>query len=87
MRVERQHNVFGFTVTVAVDVPACATLSAGMTARLAHHAEAGLRGLCRRIAWHVIEWPKRQLVLRRLSFDDAEALGLLAEWRKAKEES
>jgi hypothetical protein len=55
-----------------------------MVARLEHHVELGLRKLARRVAWHVIEWPKREAVLRRMSFDDAEILGLLPEWRKAK---
>jgi len=84
--VERQRNVFGFDVVLRVSVPEVVTLSPALRARLDHHVEVGLRGVCRRLAWHVIEWPKREAVLRRLSFDDAEALGLLPEWRKAKQE-
>lgn len=87
MTVERQQNVFGFVTTITVDVPPVATLPPGLLARLEHHVEGSLRIAARRIAWHVIEWPTRQAVLRRLSAADAEALGVQREWRLARAES
>jgi len=84
MTVERQQNVFGFMTTIAVEVPAVAAMPPGLMARLEHHVEQSLKTTARRIAWHVIEWPKREAVLRRLSMSDAEALGLLREWRDAQ---
>lgn len=82
----RRQNVFGFDVTLAVEVPEMVTLDHPMQARLEHRVEKALKVACRQIAWHVIEWPKRSGVLRRMSFNDAEALGLLTEWRKAHNE-
>lgn len=86
MKVERQQNVFGFLATLTVEVPAVATLSPGMAARLEHHVERGVQTVARRIAWHVIDWPKRRDVLRRMAKTDALALGLGREWEQAQTE-
>lgn len=86
MLVEREQNIFGFAATVRVDVPQVVELSPSMSARLEHSVEAAMHWLSRRISTQVINWPKRQQVLLRLSLDDAEALGVEREWRKARKE-
>ena len=87
MKIDRTVNVFGFTVTTTVEVPAVAQLGPGMTARLEHHLERALASTARRVAHYVIEWPKRQQVLLRMSADDAAVLGLVREWRQARKEA
>lgn len=86
MTTEVQRNVFGFDATIRVQVPPVVDLSPGMHARLEHQCELALRGLARRLCWYVIDWPKRRATLRRMTAADAELLGLLPEWRRAKDE-
>jgi hypothetical protein len=82
--VTYKRNVAGFNLTIMVEFPDVARLSPGCEARLKHQCEMTLNNFGRRVLRHVIDWPARRMVLRRLSFKDAEVLNLLPEWREAQ---
>jgi hypothetical protein len=87
MKVERSRSVFGFEVTVRVSWPeSIAALSPGMLARLEHHVERSTEVVGGRVVRHVIEWPARRKILRRLTCGEAVTLGLKHEWQAAHAE-
>jgi hypothetical protein len=82
--VTYKRNVAGFDLTISVEIPAVAKLAPGEEARLRHQCELTLANFSRRIIEHVVNYPARRLVLRRLTHQDAELLNLLPKWREAQ---